>query len=148
MPAERLDRTPDIPEEEPSEAPGELSSLVTRLAKAGKESPASKPVAKPKATPRDEDVDQPAGREEYERLMADQPEKLTAAQAHYEEAPEGQHERCKNCVHSYTRNVNKVHVCELVRPDEDEINPEWYCHLWNDGKSDELPFLKEEKPKQ
>jgi len=139
---EELTPSPDATEEETpvTASAGPMAQIVSQMTR----KPAKAAPAKPREAP---DGDKPAGRELYDELMDDRPRKMTPEQAHYESAPEGQVQRCANCFHFYTRPLDNHHVCELVRPANDEnIKPEWYCHFWNDGKSDELPLLKESAP--
>jgi hypothetical protein len=67
--------------------------------------------------------------------MQNHPVKLNEEESNYLDS-EGE-EKCGNCFHFYTRDVDKYRVCELVRlKDEASIDPSYVCDFWADGKEE------------
>lgn len=79
----------------------------------------------------------------YLRIIENRPFKLSPEEAGYE--PADADYRCRDCMHFFTRRVDGFNVCEIVRPDDDEVEsiiPNYKCKFWtSDGE--EHPLLEE-----
>lgn len=84
-------------------------------------------------------------REDYEQLIADRPEKFTADEVNYREAPEGSSIACHACVHFYRRAVDGLSVCEIFRDEETDkagVQPNYRCDFQT-ADGDVFPLLDE-----
>lgn len=69
-------------------------------------------------------------KELYERLLLDRPFKLNEEESNYREESDGW-DVCSRCVHFFTREVDKFHTCEVVRPlDDSSIDGEFTCDFY------------------
>jgi hypothetical protein len=76
----------------------------------------------------------------YDRLIEDRPFKLAESEVNYRLA-QGE-ECCENCIHFYTRQVDKFHTCEIFRPkDERSVVPEYVCDFFS-ADGEEFPLLE------
>lgn len=82
-------------------------------------------------------------KETYERLIDNRPFKLAPEEADY--GPAKGEDQCQYCIHFFVRKVDGFTVCEIVRPDEDNVEaiiPNYKCMFFtHDGE--EYPFLEE-----
>jgi hypothetical protein len=70
---------------------------------------------------------------DYDDMVADRPEKFSAEQVGYRKAPRGSEQRCENCAHFYTRQVDGFGVCEIFRSEQTDVSgvdPKWLCDWW------------------
>ncbi len=81
---------------------------------------------------------------EYDALLEERPRKFDAEQVGYERSTNDE-EKCANCVHLYSRVVDKFHTCELFRNAETDrvgVMPNWKCSFFTrDGET--FPLLDE-----
>jgi hypothetical protein len=83
--------------------------------------------------------------EEYEKLVENRPEKLTAEQVNYRKA-EDPGQECEHCLHFYKQVAGEQRTtCEILRLEpEASIDPEWVCDfMTRDGS--EYPYRKDSK---
>lgn len=83
---------------------------------------------------------------DYDDMVADRPEKFTAEQVGYRKAPRGSEYRCENCLHFYTRQVDRFGVCEIFRSlqtDEEGVDPKYLCDWWTSDR-DTHPLVRKE----
>jgi hypothetical protein len=74
----------------------------------------------------------------YLDVMADRPKKLSAEEADYKDA-EDEH-FCCSCIHWFNSPVRQESTCEIVRPENEDVPPNYTCKFWtHDGV--ELPKL-------
>lgn len=81
---------------------------------------------------------------DYEKMLADRPEKFTAEQVGYRKADEVG-KQCGQCIHLYKEVVGDQRtVCEILRLDpEDSINPEFVC-MFTSRDGVEYPYVKKD----
>jgi hypothetical protein len=81
--------------------------------------------------------------QEYEELLADRPQKLTAEQVNYRKA-EGE-EKCRICIHFFTQGGGeRRNTCEIFRPENEHVDSEFVCDfVTSDGKK--YPLLDKEE---
>ncbi len=80
---------------------------------------------------------------EYEKLVADRPQKFSAEQVGYKDhTPRGQNEICSSCLHFYRGEVAERTVCEIFRPEGGkDVEALGFCLFWTlEGKR--FPLLK------
>ena len=77
----------------------------------------------------------------YDRMIADRPLKFNAEEVAYREADA--ESTCGECIHFYTREVDRHHTCEIFRPDNDKsVDAAYVCDFFsNDGE--DFPLLSE-----
>lgn len=84
----------------------------------------------------------------YLRILDNRPLKLSPEEAEYRKASAGEKEGgalCANCWHFFTRDADDFHVCEVVRPpeeDEESIDPEYRCRFFTGDNGKTFPLLK------
>lgn len=77
---------------------------------------------------------------DYDKMILDRPAKFTAEEADYSKA-EGP-ERCSNCIHLFTREIDGYRVCEIVRPEpEASIKLTWKCKFQT-ADGEQFPLLE------
>jgi hypothetical protein len=83
--------------------------------------------------------------DEYREIVADRPEKFSAEEVGYEEAPEGSALRCAACLHYFRRAIDGFTTCEIFRSEETDtegVKPDWRCRFYTvDGQV--FPLLEE-----
>lgn len=75
----------------------------------------------------------------YDDLMNQEVSKFSEQDVDYRRS--GEDEDCGNCIHFMVRNIDHLGVCEIVRPEEDGIDPDWVCDFWTSNGRD-FPLLK------
>jgi hypothetical protein len=84
---------------------------------------------------------------EYEALVEDHPEKLSAEEVDYRDA-EGE-EKCKLCFHFFTQGGgDRRTVCEIFRPtgEDENVDPNYVCRFFTEDM-EEYPLLENENKK-
>lgn len=79
-------------------------------------------------------------KESYLRLIENRPYKFDEEEVSYRDA-KGE-EACGNCIHFFTREVDKFHTCEIFRPEDGgTVDVDYVCDFHTvDGE--EFPLLK------
>ena len=85
---------------------------------------------------------------EYKKIIADRPEKASAADVNFRMKALEPQKSCSDCFHFYSGPTAKRNVCELTTgpdPESRHIPREADCDYWtNDGKV--FPLLGRKKP--
>jgi hypothetical protein len=80
---------------------------------------------------------------DYNHLIDDRPEKWLPDSVHYR--PSDGEEKCRRCLHFYTRKLDGFGVCELIRDadtDEDGVDGDNVCDFYTqDGEN--FPLLED-----
>lgn len=137
MAEETIDKTPSEKEEE---KPNFAEAIGKNLAKGAK-------VVKGEEEPEEPEVEL-ATASEYNAMMADRPEKFSAAQVKFQDPSPYDHS-CGGCFHYFTGVVAKRNTCEIYRPEGEESVPaSGVCRFWTlDGVKFPILSGKEEKEK-
>ena len=84
-----------------------------------------------------------ATKADYDKLMADRPEKMDEAESGYRVGEGNSNSpHCSGCIHLYQRKLDHYAVCEIVRPvkGDEEIGLDAVCDFWTkDGEK--FPLL-------
>lgn len=77
-----------------------------------------------------------ADMDNYRDLLSIRPAKFDQHASNYHKA-NAEEQRCDECIHFFSRELDSYKVCEIVRPvPEEEILPEWTCAFSTvDGKT-------------
>jgi hypothetical protein len=66
----------------------------------------------------------------YRRLIENRPFKLSAEEVNYQQSDSV---KCAECIHFYTREIDKYHTCEIYRPEEDaSVDPDGVCDFFSE----------------
>jgi len=83
----------------------------------------------------------PASLEDYEHLLEDRPRKFSPAEVGFQKDKTGLYP-CLSCVHFYIGMAMEHNVCEIMRPEDEQIPWDFTCQFHTmDGKT----FPKMEK---
>ena len=80
---------------------------------------------------------------DYLRVMESRPLKFNQEAVNYGPARDGE-PTCDGCMHFYTRQLDKWHVCEILRPiPEVSIEPKWTCDFQT-ANGEDFPLYRED----
>ena len=81
--------------------------------------------------------------EEYQTLLEDRPAKFESAEeVGYEPALSHSVHRCGTCFHFFSNPLSGATVCEILRPPDEQIKPDFKYVYWTLGNG-AWPLLKE-----
>lgn len=68
---------------------------------------------------------------QYDEMIDDRPYKILEASRVGYRKGEGE-ERCENCFHFFVGKVAGRNVCEIFRPKNEDVNPDFVCDWWTE----------------
>ena len=79
--------------------------------------------------------------EDYYNLIDDRPAKFTADEVGFRKAATTA--MCASCIHWYRSAGGEHDVCEIMRPENEQVPYDWVCRFWtSDGEK--FPLLEGE----